>query len=127
MVSEYEDTSKSIVKGYDKPLVCYFLFIWTIYFGFWPFFVLYILKFEIKIQKVSTLNGIPESAPEAKPCPISYGAYRQSRISGPSHSNIVWLLSHLFIICNILECVSLFQIQWVFGIIMICWIQVFSS
>ena len=45
----------------DKPLVCYFLFIWTIYFSFWHFFVLYILKFEIKIQKVPTLNRIPGS------------------------------------------------------------------
>jgi hypothetical protein len=33
------------------------------YFGFWPFFVLYVLKFEIKRQKVPTLNGIPGSAP----------------------------------------------------------------
>ena len=32
------------------------------YFGFWPFFVLYVLKFEIKRQKVPTLNGIPGSA-----------------------------------------------------------------
>ena len=31
------------------------------YFGFWPFFVLYVLKFEIKKEKVSTLNGIPGS------------------------------------------------------------------
>ena len=30
--------------------------------AFGLFFVLYILKFEIKIQKVSTLNGIPKSA-----------------------------------------------------------------
>jgi hypothetical protein len=36
------------------------------YFGFWPFFVLYILKFEIKIQKVPTLNGIPGSAPASR-------------------------------------------------------------
>ena len=34
------------------------------YFGFWPFFILYVLKFEIKGQKVPTLNGIPGSAPE---------------------------------------------------------------
>ena len=33
------------------------------YFDFWPFFVLYVLKFEIKRQKVPTLNGIPGSAP----------------------------------------------------------------
>ena len=31
------------------------------YFGFWPFFVLYVLKFEIKKEKVPTLNGIPGS------------------------------------------------------------------
>ena len=30
--------------------------------AFGLFFVLYILKFEIKIQKVPTLNGIPKSA-----------------------------------------------------------------
>jgi hypothetical protein len=30
--------------------------------AFGLFFVLYILKFEIKIQKVPTLNGIPGSA-----------------------------------------------------------------
>ncbi len=32
------------------------------YFNFWPFFILYVLKFEIKRQKVPILNEIPRSA-----------------------------------------------------------------
>ena len=34
------------------------------YFGFWLFFVLYVLKFEIKRQKVPTLNEIPGFTPD---------------------------------------------------------------